>query len=144
MKKLFFITLILSCLFSFSKCNKKTNCCKKNATSEISASKLNANEVWMRFDETKCANPWNFNWFSKPTKEQILGAVKGNLLGKEINILEIKSSTENDFISCEACTCPNGIHFYVRANKSEIEKLKALKFYEVKDVPKTESIDTTK
>jgi hypothetical protein len=32
----------------------------------------------------------------------------------------------------------------VRVNKSETEKLKALKFYEVKEIPKTESTDTTK
>ncbi len=89
----------------------------------------------MRYDETKCDNPWHFNWFAKPTKAQVLAAVKSDLLGKEINVLEIRADAEEDLISCEACNCPNGTHFYVRVSKSEIDKLKALKFYEIKDVP---------
>ncbi len=135
---------MLACLFSFGKCNKKKKCCVKKASTEASSAKLKADEVWMRYDETKCENPWQFNWFQKPTEAQILGAVKGNLQGREINILEIKSETAKDIISCEACTCPNGRSYFVRINKSEIEKLKALKFYEVKEIPKMESPDTTK
>ena len=134
---------MLTCLFSFGKCNKKKKCCAKKATTTAVA-KLSADEIWMRYDETKCENPWQFNWFQKPTEAQILGAVKSDLIDKEIDILEIHSSTKKDFISCEACTCPNGRHYFVRINKSEIEKLKALKFFEVKDVPKTDNIDTTK
>jgi hypothetical protein len=143
MKKILFFSLIIACLFSFGKCNKK-KCTKKKASTETSASRLNANEVWMQYDETKCANPWQFNWFQKPTQAQILGAIKSDLLGKEIVALELRSSTEKDFISCDACDCPNGTHYYVRVNKTEIEKLKALKFFEVKDAPKMDSVDTAK
>jgi hypothetical protein len=135
MKKILFFSLMLACLFSFGKCNKKKKCCAKKATTTAVA-KLSADEIWMRYDETKCENPWQFNWFQKPTEAQILGAVKSDLIDKEIDILEIHSSTKKDFISCEACNCPNGRSYFVRINKSEIEKLKALKFYEVKDVPK--------
>ncbi len=135
MRRILFFSLMLVCIFSFGKCAKKMKCCPQKAKTETSA-KLNSNEVWMQYDETKCDNPWQFNWFAKPTEEQILGAVKSELLGKEINILEIKSSFEEGLISCEACTCPNGRHFYVRVNKSEITKLEELKFYEVKEVPK--------
>lgn len=135
MRRILFFSLMLVCIFSFGKCAKKMKCCLKKAKTETSA-KLNSNEIWMQYDETKCDNPWQFNWFTKPTEEQILGAVKSELLGKEINILEIKSSFEEGLISCEACTCPNGRHFYVRVNKPEITKLEELKFYEVKEVPK--------
>lgn len=144
MKKILFFSLILACLFSFGKCNKKKKCCAKKASTATSAAKLNANEVWMRYDETKCENPWQFNWFQKPTEAQLRGAVKSQLSGQEINILEILSTYEVGFISCEACNCPNGRRYFVRVNKSEIEKLKALKFYEVKDVPKTTGEDTSK
>lgn len=146
MRKILFFSLMIACLFSFGKCNKKKKCCKKNAKKEVvsAGEKLNNNEVWMQYDETKCANPWQFNWFQKPTQEQITSAVKSELLGREIAVLEIRSSSEKYFISCEACTCPNGTHYYVRVNKTEIEKLKALKFFEVKDVPKMESVDTSK
>jgi len=143
MKKILFFSLMLACIFSFGKCNKKKNCCKKKATT-TAASKLNADEVWMRYDETKCENPWHFNWFVKPTEAQILGAVKSQLTGQEISILEIQSTYKEGMISCDACNCPNGRNFYVRVNKSEIEKLKALKFYEVKEIPKIENPDTTK
>lgn len=147
MKKIFFSILILTCLFSFGKCNKHKKYCTKKATTETATSKktaLNANEVWMKYDETKCENPWNFNWFAKPTEEQILGAIKSDLSGKEITVLEINSTTKSDFISCEACNCPTGKHFYVRINKTEIDKLKAMKFYEVNDVPEFENNDKTK
>jgi hypothetical protein len=143
MKKILFFSLILACLFSFGKCNKKKKCCAKKGTTTAVA-KLSADEIWMRYNETKCENPWQLNWFQKPTEAQLRGAVKSQLSGQEINILEILSTYEEGFISCEACTCPNGRHYFVRINKSEIEKLKALKFFEVKDVPKTESPDTTK
>jgi len=143
MKKILFFSLMLACLFSFGKCNKKKKCCAKKATTTAVA-KLSADEIWMRYDETKCENPWQFNWFQKPTEAQILGAVKSDLIDKEIDILEIYSSTKKDFISCEACNCANGKSYFVRINKSEIEKLKALKFYEVKDVPKTTGEDTSK
>lgn len=144
MKKILFFSLILLSSVSFA-CNKKKK--KQNAiqnNTSTTVSKLNTNEVWMQYDETKCQNPWHFNWFQKPTGSQILNAVKGELLGQEINILEIRSSVEKDFISCEACDCPNGLHYFVRVPKSEIEKLKALKFYEVKEIPDLEIIDNTK
>ena len=143
MKKILFFSLMLACIFSFGKCNKKKKCSKKKANTEASA-KLSSSEVWMQYDEKKCENPWQFNWFQKPTKAQILGAIKSDLLGKEITALELRSFTEKDFITCEACTCPNGTHYFVRVNKSEIEKLKALKFYEIKDIPKDVVIDNTK
>ena len=143
MKKILFLSLIFVALLSFGKCWKKKKDCSKKTSTETAA-KLNANEVWMQYDETKCENPWNFNWFAKPTEEQILGAVKSELLGKEVNILEIKSSFEEGLISCEACNCPNGRHFYIRVNKSEIEKLNALKFYKVKGVPVIKNINTPK
>ena len=144
MKKILFFSLILSCMFSYGKCNKKKKCCNKKTTTAISSEKLNANEVWMQYNETKCANPWNFNWFVKPTQEQVLGAIKSDLIGKEIAVLEIRSSVDEDFVSCDACTCPNGTHIFVRVNKSETEELKALNFFETKDVPKKEVIDTTR
>lgn len=146
MKKLLFFSLIIACLFSFGKCNKKKKCCKKKASTAVVdvAKKTNTNEVWMQYDETKCNNPWQFNWYQKPTEEQLLGAIKSELLGREIAVLEIRSITEKDFISCESCDCPNGTHYFVRVNKTEIEKLKTLKFFETKDIPKLENIDSSK
>lgn len=144
MKKILLLVLVLSTFISFGKCCKKKKNCSKKASTETVSATLNGNEVWMRYDETKCENPWQFNWFQEPTEEQILGAVKSDLLGKGIGVLEIKSSTEKEFINCEACTCPNGTHYFVRVNTSEIEKLKMMKFYEVKEIPKTESTDTAK
>lgn len=137
---------MIACLFSFGKCNKKKKCCKKKAKTELAsaAEKLSANEIWMQYDETKCQNPWQLNWYQKPTEEQLRGAVKSQLTGQEITILEIQSTYESDFISCDACTCLNGRHFYVRVPKSEIKKLTALKFYEVKEIPNTEVIDSSK
>jgi len=141
MKKILFFSLMMVCLFSFGKCKKKKKCCNKDT---VAATRISADEVWMRYDETKCENPWNFNWFAKPTEEQISGAVKSDLLGKEIAVLEIRSTTEKDFISCLACNCPNGRRIYVRVNKSETDKLKVMRFYEVNEVPDTGASDIKK
>ena len=144
MKKILFSILILTCVLSFGKCNKQKKCCKKKATTETTSTKLNANENWMCYDETRCENPWNFNWFAKPTEAQILAAIKSNLTDREINVLQINSFTKKDFISCEACNCPTGKKYYVRVNKSENEKLKTLKFYKVNEVPEFIIEDKTK
>jgi len=143
MKNIFLFSLMIACLVSFGKCNKKKRCSKKKATTETAA-KLNSNEVWMQYDETKCANPWQFNWFQKPTDAQVLGAIQSDLIGKEIAVLEIRSSTEKDFMSCDACDCPTGTHYFVRVNKSEMEELRALKFFETKDVPNSTPVSNSK
>ena len=143
MKKILFLSLIFVALLSFGKCCKKKKHCSKKTSTETTA-KLNANEVWMQYDETKCENPWHFNWFQKPTEEQLRSAVKGHLRGQEIAVLEIQSSFNKDIISCDACHCKNGRHYYIRVNKSEFEKLKTLNFFEIKEIPKFENIDTTK
>jgi hypothetical protein len=77
MKKILFFSLMLACLFSFGKCNKKKKCCAKKATTTAVA-KLSADEIWMCYNETKCENPWQLNWFQKPTEAQIKGAVKSD------------------------------------------------------------------
>ena len=139
---------MIACLFSFGKCNKKKKCCKEKAGTETSASRTNTNtdEVWMQYDETKCDNPWQISWFIPPTEEQMLGAIKSELLGRGIKVLDIQSSLEKDLVSCEACNCPNGRHFYVLVNKTDAELLKTIKFYEVEfnKIPKTKNTDTTK
>jgi hypothetical protein len=96
----------------------------------------------MRYDETKCENPWQFSWFAPPTDEQLAGAVTGELKGRQIEVLEMRTKRDKDVISCEACTCPNGFHYFVRIHKSEMAKLKELKFVETADVPG--SIDNRK
>ncbi|HMV14591.1 MAG TPA: hypothetical protein PKK18_11980 [Chitinophagales bacterium] len=144
MKKILLLSLLFLCLLSFGKCHKKKKCCKKKTNTATAVSKINPQEVWMQYDETKCENPWHFNWFQKPTEEQLRSAVKGHLRGQEIAVLEIQSSFNKDIISCDACHCKNGRHYYIRVNKSEFEKLKTLNFFEIKEIPKFENIDTTK
>ncbi len=130
MKKILFFSWIIACLFSFGNTNKKKKGCKKSTL------KIKPAEVWMQYNETKCDNPWMFNWFQSPTEQQLIAAVKSELLGREIAVVEIKSTIENETISCEACTCLNGRHYYVRVHQSEIAKLKALKFWVVNEIPK--------
>ncbi|MBP6154650.1 MAG: hypothetical protein KA457_07505 [Chitinophagales bacterium] len=128
MRNLFAFICILLSTIAFA-------CGKKNKLSK----QKNKTEIWMQYDETKCQNPWHLNWLVKPTESQLLGAVKSHLVKQEINILEIRSKNEDGLISCEACQCLNGRHFYVRVLKSEKSKLETLKFYEIKEVPATGS-----
>lgn len=144
MKNILFTVLLFSFVLSFGNCGKKTKCSKKKLKNETTSSKQNKNEVWLQYDETKCANPWHLEWFMKPTEEQLRSAVKSNLTSQGITILAIASTLENNFISCDACTCPSGRHFYVRTNSADIDKLKALKFYEVKTLPNFDKSAITK
>ncbi len=129
MSRIIFTLLVSVSLVSFGKCDKK-KCCKKNKNSKTQTS-----ELWMRYDETKCSNPWQFNWFAPPTDEQLAGAVKGELTGRNIQILEMRTSRDMAMISCDACTCPNGFHYFVRIKTTEKAKLTELKFYETKEIP---------
>ncbi len=143
MKKILFFSLMLACVFSFGKCSKKKSCSKKKKAETTATQKTASDEVWMRYDETQCANPWQFNWFTKPTPEQVMGAIKSELLGQDVHILEMRASYEKDLVTCNACECPTGTHYFVRIPTSDTDKLKALKFYETKDVPASMVKDTT-
>lgn len=142
MRTTFFVLLLFTLVSSFGHCGKKK---KQAASKAISTQKivvLNNNQVWMRYDETKCSNPWQFNWLVKPTDEQLAGAVKGELEGRSVHVLEIRTERDNNVVNCEACTCQNGFHYFVLVNKSSMTALKALKFYEVKEVPERSEINT--
>jgi hypothetical protein len=129
MRKIFLPIFIASSLVSFGKCDKK-KCCRKKQPCGIQS-----DEVWLQYDETKCANPWQFNWFAPPTDEQLAGAVKGELTGRNIQILEMRTSRDKDMVSCDACTCPNGFHYFVRIKTAEKSKLTELNFYETTEIP---------
>ena len=119
MKWTFSLFLILSVLGAFA-------CGKKKKLNKLSA----AGFAWMQYDETKCDNPWQFNWLVAPTDEQLAAAVKSHLEGGGVTVLDIKTSREADFVSCEACNCPNGFHYFVKVNTADKAKLKELKFTE--------------
>ncbi|MCB0507987.1 MAG: hypothetical protein KDD21_06790 [Bacteroidetes bacterium] len=136
MKKitLIFVGLMLFTSITFACGHRKK---KKDAAKKSQA-------VWMQYDETKCQNPWHFNWIQKPTEEQLRGAIQSHLNGIGIPISEIRSTYDVGLISCEACQCPNGRHYFVRVNSSEVEKLKALNFRETDKVPDVSSDVQTK
>lgn len=132
MKKIFFVYLILVSIFSYGKCCKKKKALSKNKTSPMVSVQ---DAVWMQYDETKCNNPWNFNWLIKPTENQIVAAVNSTLIGWEIPIKKFLSSYDKNLISCESCDCPNGRHYYVFVGKAGIEQLKSMKFYTITEPP---------
>ncbi len=144
MKRLFLLTIVLLVsLMTFAKCKHKKKCCKKTTntstqtTSSTSgeAAGRNPNEMWLGYDETQCANPWQFNWFKAPTDADLAGAVQGYLQGQGITVNEIRTLRDKEIIHCEACTCLNGFHYYVKIPKDQEAKLKALKFHEIDMVP---------
>jgi len=139
MRNILFISLLLATIISSGEC-----CHHKQSRQKKTISCTATNEVWMRYDETKCDNPWNFNWFMPPTEAQITAAIKGDLQGKSIEILQLTSYNDTGLVSCETCNCPNGRHIFVQVRKSESEKLKAMKFYEVKEVPNNVNTYTPK
>ena len=137
-KNIFLVIVLFSCMASFGKCRKKAQ--KKGPVIPIQKIVvLNNNELWMRYDETKCANPWQLNWVAAPSDEQLAGAVKANLEARSIPVIEIKTQREKDKVSCEACDCVNGFHYFVRTYKVDASKLTELKFVEVRDVPEGNS-----
>lgn len=157
MKNIFIAVLLLNCLYSHGACknNKKkrqqvsataasstAQTQKEKATAPQKIVVLNSNQVWMRYDETKCSNPWQLNWLVKPTPEQLASAVKSDIEGRSIRVLEIRMDSDKNSVTCDACTCPNGNHYYILVNKSVMPKLRELKFYEVKQVPEANPDNT--
>lgn len=134
MKPFFLIISMLLITVSFA-CGKKK---KKQQNMALPDS------VWMQYEETKCQNPWQLNWFTKPTEEQLRGAVKSQIEKQDIKILEIRSTYDDGMISCDACTCPNGRTYYVLVHSDAVATLEALHFYKTTNVPEANNPDKTR
>lgn len=87
----------------------------------------------MRYDDTRCDNPWRFDWFAAPTPDQVISAVRSNIEGRNIHVIDMKTKANKDVVTCEACTCPTGFQYFVRVNIEDAAKLKVLKFVEAQE-----------
>ncbi len=134
MKPFFLIVCLMLFTFSFA-CGKKKKK-QQNLTQTDS--------VWMQYNETKCQNPWQLNWFTKPTEEQLRGAVKSQIEKHEVKILDIRSTYDDGMISCEACTCPNGRTYYVLVKSDAVATLEAFHFIKTTTVPEANNPDKTR
>ena len=70
-----YLFLMLAVLSSFA-------CGKKKKMKKVA----DAGYVWMQYDETKCENPWQFNWLMAPTEEQVSAAVRSHLEARCVNV----------------------------------------------------------
>lgn len=128
-KPLFILVLFLNIGITFISCQKETAI--KPEENITSSSRL-ANVHWLRYDETNCNNPWHFDWITEPTDEQLIAAVKSYLVSLQINVIDIRLSRDKIVPICDDCSCPDGIHYFVRVvAEDDIKQLLELNFYEV-------------
>jgi hypothetical protein len=102
-----FTVLILLSLFSQS-CNK---------TSKVK---------WIFYDETHCADKWEFTNNNERLKQNITEYLDG----KGIKVLEIEIFRQIEAETCSACTCKTGRQIKCKVKRGDLDEAKDEGFYE--------------
>ncbi|MRG48243.1 hypothetical protein GFS24_24195 [Chitinophaga sp. SYP-B3965] len=92
--------------------------CKKRRTDP-------ANEL--HYKETQCANPWDHQTVA-PESDTL--KIKNWLLENDITALRITITDYLNVATCKACTCPSTRIVQVSFNNGDLNKAKALGFYQ--------------
>ncbi|MDX1651883.1 MAG: hypothetical protein R3277_05290 [Brumimicrobium sp.] len=87
------------------------------------------NEVCMYFQETQCANPWDFY---STDEEEYLNKIEAYLESKGIEVLRILRKMNGPEIVCMACSCPSGATIYIQTTNSDVIKAENQGFRPVK------------
>lgn len=85
-------------------------------------------EVWLCYDETYCANPWNYN-DTIITGSEKSGIIKSYFLSQNIEIKDIQISAENPPQLCNACGCLSGNVIRCKVDEKDVDAMQEKGFY---------------
>lgn len=80
------------------------------------------------YDQTSCSDPWKTgqNNSADETSKALRDYFKN--LGVPILEVDVKDTRNDDFISCEACSCTTGIQIIIMINEKDHQKVINLGF----------------
>jgi hypothetical protein len=81
---------------------------------------------WVNYDETNCADKWDYNRNNEVQKEKITAYCKSK--GIQIHELEIFNNGVSE--TCTACECKTGRRIRCKISKGDLKKIKAEGFFE--------------
>lgn len=84
-----------------------------------------SNVKWVVYDETYCADKWDYNINNEKLKDNVVSYMKS----KSIKIYELEIFSDRTAESCSACTCKSGRRFKCKVKKNDVNDAKALGFY---------------
>ena len=85
-------------------------------------------EVWICYEETYCANPWNYNDTIVSESEKVK-IIKNYFLSQNIEIKDIQITSENPAQVCNACSCLSGNVIRCKVDEKEVDIMQKKGFY---------------
>lgn len=102
------LALIVFSLLTISSCNK-------------------LNVLWVKYDETQCADSWDYSENNEVLKTNIESYLKT----KGVKVLEMEIFVDADpQMNCSACSCKTGRIIKIKIKKRELDDAKSQGFYE--------------
>lgn len=84
------------------------------------------NVRWVQYDETYCADRWDYNINNEKLKENITTYLKD----QGIKVLELEIFSDRTAETCRECTCKSGRRIKCKIKKRDVKEAKTLGFYE--------------
>lgn len=85
-----------------------------------------SNMKWVNYDETQCADRWEFNINNEKLKENVTSYYKG----KGVRIYDIEIYTDHGPETCLECNCKTGRRFHCKVKNGDLSSMKSDGFYE--------------
>lgn len=85
------------------------------------------NVIWVKYNETQCADSWDYSDNNEVLKEH----VETYLKGKGVKVLEMEIFIDADpQQNCSSCSCTTGRTIKVKIKKRDLDDVKNLGFYQ--------------
>ena len=84
------------------------------------------NMKWLYYDETVCADKWEYNINNERLKDNVTSYFDG----KGVRIYEVEIFNDRTAESCLECHCKTGRRVKVKVKKHDVSSMKAENFYE--------------
>lgn len=81
---------------------------------------------WVNYDETVCADKWEYNMNNERLKENVVNYFDG----KGIKVFELEIFSDRSRDNCADCHCKTGRRIKCKVSKRDVNDMKAEGFYE--------------